>query len=541
MMQRGRQVVVWLTPEAVVLVGGATSSGDAVTVRPVPRTADETPLDPTPAHADQLRRIVAEVGLAGRPALVIASSADSTSAVHACPRAAGWRQAREAAGLAIAEAFPHDLSTSPNDSVPLWNDGAGPQPPRTHVLTAAATATTVQTLVHLIESAGLRFDGFLPEPAASMIAAVSRTTSRGTGPGVTMWLGRHGVVLAATDAGQLSLIRHFGVGVGALEEALARPITCRSSGASLNLTPAEAGQVIATVGIPVADTPVRVREGVLCTDLSPALAPVLQRLSVEIKQTLRFGLAPDRRAAADVLLTGPGAVIPNLARALEAACGVPVRVDREVAAIPEAVALARASRRAPRLFPIEVVAARASQRVMLAARLGIAAAAIALAADGGLTWLGLSERRERMVGTPDAQTAIADNPAAAHAAQLQRGVNASLERIDAHLSEAAPWGPLLAGIARSMPPGARLLRIEMDHDSKGAVCDVLARAQGDAAQTADTVRDFIDGLQALPAVTSARLGQVSEESAGGVEFSITLRVRTVPVRSARLPDQEAMP
>ncbi len=62
--------------------------------------------------------------------------------------------------------------------------------------------------------------------------------------------------------------------------------------------------------------------------LMPALSPVLQRISIEIKQTLRFASTVDR-IPSNLLICGPGAAIPNIATALGQSLDLHVSADTD--------------------------------------------------------------------------------------------------------------------------------------------------------------------------------------------------------------------
>lgn len=461
---------------------------------------------------------VAQHRLVGAQVDVVYMSATGVSSVVALPAGLGSDERRSGALLSLAESLTLDLDSSPHDAVDA-SAGAGPR----QMLAAADQAQIVAGVYELATACGVRVQRLVPESAfeaARAMAAVENLRA-GAPSVVSLWVGAASSVLLAKDGGAITMVRAVPVGVWTLLDALERPFTARSSGTQVALERSEAECVLLEHGVPGANATETVREGVVAQDLAPALVPIVRRLAVELKQTIRFGIAPEHRAACSCVVVGPGAVIPGLAETVGEASGVP-----NCASATDAGA---ARLQLPTLLPMPERARRDSRRGRALLWAGVAVAAIAVGVEGVQ-----AEREamaiERLAGavraeaSPDADATLAPAP-------LREAVDDTLARVRTALPVRAPWHGLLASIAREAPEQVRVSRIEFSQELEGATCTIhgtcLTRDRG----VATILGEFTRQLGSLPAVEGVRLGEVTSEKEGA-DFSVELRLRLVPVRLA---------
>ena len=77
-------------------------------------------------------------------------------------------------------------------------------------------------------------------------------------------------------------------------------------------------------GVPL--SPIEARGIELQSTVLPAIAPVLQRFCIEVKQTFRFGLSGEE-APRNLILCGPGAAIPNICKAFSKQLDMHIDLD----------------------------------------------------------------------------------------------------------------------------------------------------------------------------------------------------------------------
>lgn len=461
---------------------------------------------------------VAQHRLVGAGVEVVYTSATCVSSVVTLPAGLGSGERRSGALLSLAESLTLDLDSSPHDAVDV-GAGAGPR----QMLAAADHAGIVAEVYALATASGLIVQRLVPEPAfeaARAMAAVGKALAS-TPSVVSLWVGTASSVLVARDNGAITMVRAVPVGVWTLLDALERPFTAKSSGSQVSLDRAEAERVLLEHGVPGPNTTGAIREGVVAQDLAPALVPIVRRLAVELKQTIRFGIAPEHRAACSCVVVGPGAAVPGLAETVGETSGVP-----NCTSFTDAGA---GRLELPTLLPMPERARRDSRRGRALLWSGVALAAIAVGVEGVQ-----AEREamaiERLGGTllveasPDAGATLAPAP-------LREAVDDTLARVRTQLPRRAPWHGLLASIAREAPEQVRVSRIEFSQEPEGATCSIHGTCLTRDGGVATILGEFTRQLGTLPAVEGVRLGEVTSE-VEGADFSLELRLRLVPVRLA---------
>lgn len=465
-----------------------------------------------------LAAIVSEHNLAGARVTIVYTSATGVSTVVRLPAGLASGERRSGALLSLAESLTLDLDASPHDAIDVRAGGASRL-----MLAAADQAGIVAEVYQLATAAGLRVERLVPDAAFESARALAATSGRGERgrASVSLWVGDASSVLVARQEGAVTMVRAVPVGVWTLLDALERPFTAKSSGVQVTLNGVEAEGVLREHGVPGANATGQVREGVIAQDLAPTLVPIVRRLAVEIKQTIRFGIAAELRAGCSCVVMGPGAGVPGLVPTVGDAAGVPnctpatlepgARIDFP-ALLPKAEQTRRDTRRG---------------RGLLWA--GVALAAITVGVEGVQ-----AEREAAAIGRlceslsieaePDPVGSLAPSP-------LRQAVDDTLSRVRTVLPSRAPWHGLLAGIAREAPEHVRISRVELSQDAGGATCSIQGTCLTQEGGVAPLLGEFARRLGALPVVETVRLGEVTSES-DGADFSMDLRIRLVPVRLA---------
>lgn len=254
--------------------------------------------------------------------LVYTSSTAQTS-VASCPLTSKRHEAQHAAMLSLGEQCTFPIFDNPSVCVTLHDDRpapAGAAHAQRHTLAAADADEACEALVELVTGAGLRIGRVLPREALGLSAAVRGAVDTGqSGTIVHLWIGEESSVLAASVDGRLRAVRPISVGLASLVDALSR------SGSRLSLNAPAARALLLTQGVPTFDEPLEAMPGLTGAAVLPLLMPVIQRLGVEIKQTLRFGLSEPERAGASLIVGGAGVLVARLPESIGALAGTPAR------------------------------------------------------------------------------------------------------------------------------------------------------------------------------------------------------------------------
>lgn len=492
------------------------------------------------------RAWVEELGLAGTPVTVVYTDHDTAATISSCPAAAGPARAALAARLALADTVSFPLESNCNADRVVFRDAGGPDAaPRLHTLAAADTESALGALAVAMGRLGLRSARFIPAPALALASAVRSAGSAGASdaPRVVLWLGDQAGAIACVSDGALAFARPMPVGVESIVEAL----TGHASGDSALLDRCGARELLFESGIPSADGWARGTPALDPLTVLPLIQPVLQRLVIEVKQSVRFGLGAEQRDAVGFELAGPGAGVLNLARTLGVAASLELAGDPAPSPTDDRPDLrgdlghiGHAGELVPALEPRRAAERRARRASTQAVLAGSALALLAIGLDASESHLRQSAAEQTLSSLradlgPEAAAARAE----ADAALARVGALRDAERrIDATLPERAPMAALLAEIARRTPEGVELSDVDVRSQGPGVECVLTGIVRSDrSGSEAERFNAFAERLRESPLVATTRLGDTRRLLEGGspaLGFAITLDLVTLPQRGAAL-------
>ncbi len=463
-----------------------------------------------------LGAMVNELGLAGADATVVIGSPTAASGVFSCGSGAGAAGAEAAARLSLGNICGFDLIGNPCEVAPLARDSDGGQDGKqSHALAYAERDRNVAAVAGWAERAGVKVEGVVPIEALMLRAAVGAVAEHasGQGPSVVLWVGEHSSVLAAGNSARLRFVRSIGVGVESLIEALTRPMSPRAGAASgepVTLSRVQARSLLWRIGVPRRDDVIDVAHGLDGTAALPLLQPVLQRLSVEAKQSLRFGLSEDERGLAVIRLVGPGSAVRGLAEALGIRSGLTVTSGEGLEAEPASsergvIATLRGSAaELPLLMPIVAAEGREVSRTRRWLHAGLAVAALVVAGDALVTRIELGKEQRRLTEAAGLSRAAFDAQQALSEAQHEMDALESRVRKVAGIGPA--WGPTLVMLATLAPESVQLTTVELGGDAaKPGVSLKGFAAAPDATEATRAVKAYMDALEGLPLISGVRL------------------------------------
>jgi HAMP domain-containing protein len=284
----------------------------------------------------------------------------------------------------------------------------------------------------------------------------------------------------------------------------------------------------------------------------PLLAPVLQRLTIEIKQTLRYASGPGAKALGRLVLLGPGAAVPGLAEALRDSLQLtvesenPVGADearRPFGAASTGAAALRLRDAALLLVPTSARVLRRQQALTRTLRVSVLAAAVVLA--GEFAWVRRAQaqvqsRIAEHAGEVDAIRARREavQQAAAMSADLN---NAAFATGDA-IGSRAEWFAVLAELSGAVGSDIELVELRMFYEAQRPLVSLggfaLENRQATEGQpSADALGAFVQRVQESPLVKRVAIGATSSAQRGGRPA----RRFAVQVELVALPPQHALP
>lgn len=488
----------------------------------------------------------------GTPAVVLYHSPRSVAEVFNVP--ASGNAAEQAVELYLQQNLPnsgegwltqHQLiqeeATDDTSDKPAAAQSAASK--QTTALTYADASQDADTLANFVRRAGLTVAGIMPAKAAMLRTSLQNPPERDEDrPNVFIHLGEHAMTLTAWSGNKLLLARCAEVGYSLLVDAI-----LRAASASLKsdaITREVAIRTLFASGIPTSGQMYDSSLGLSGDAVVPSIQPAMQRYVIEIRQTLRFGMMESDVARARVMLTGPGAAIPNLADTLSESLEVDVeRLDRELTVggglsdelVGDLTTAKWLASNNGWMVPPSVQVARTSLRTQQALRYGATAAAVLLGVLTLRAYMGTSSMKSAVANMKPQADAIdarlAARSQAARAAQSMERINSL---VTAGLGTRTDWRTVLATLSQLTPAGVELDEIMGDYNS-GEVSGTPAlvikgRSPQVDANGASPTSVFIESLTQSPMVLSARVTNSRNNEMNGMrEFTISIQLRSVQV------------
>jgi hypothetical protein len=553
------------------------------------------PAPPNQAQAiaetrEPLLKLVADLCVAKASATVIYTAAGSVANLTSCPAAVSPGAAEQAARLALTSIADFPLDDAPVDSCLLLAEKPGPKakpaqaeaPPepapsasssnstpapapapgqpaaQKHVLLVADAENRVAALVAMVEAAGLCVDALIPADAVAMARAVDAATAPRESSDIlaALWMGEHASMLAVGLPGRLLFARPISGGTESLADALTRPLRPRDPEAqTVNLKHDQARTLLLACGVPAPDAEVIGHPTLAGSALLPHLQPLLQRLSVELKQSIRFGVAEPDRPRVRLALLGPGAAVPALAAAIARLAALQAAPAGD-APEPDALESSSGGLIAALLAAPHLSVALMSQSVRESATRRTLRKALLVGGIVGAAFVGLQFADAR-AALSKAQTTLADLRARSQAQEgpaavrqmtfaARQAVAAAEGRVIRLLGSGADAAAVYAELARLTPDSVRLLSADLSREPAPAPIRLAVRGyvRLDAAvEPAQAIKSYVDALAASPLVESVRLGATQRTTMRGYDSqSFDLAVTIVPVPPlALLPELAPKP
>jgi len=349
-------------------------------------------------------------------------------------------------------------------------------------------------------------------------------------------IGQEWSAVVCGDQNGIELARIFELGYQPLADVFARAY---EPGKVLPAPDAE--RELFKVGIPFKSSslPKEIR-----AELLPQLSPIIQRLSIEIKQTLRFGINENEMPPV-LTLSGRGASIPELAHVLTDGVDMHVRANTPDTPAASAVQVftPESSEHSFATFPINPMAitptpARAERAasVFKRATLAGAVAAVALIA-GELAWVSHQSRAlepQFDAISPEIAAMANQRDRIEQASQLANRAGACALAIDQASKAQHDVGPILSLIAESASDSARFSGIEFREDENVPSVFLAGYTVGDTDEHARQALDAaVERLESDARITRVELGAINRETSQDSDqavryFSLTAYLEPAP-------------
>lgn len=539
---KNRRVIIEISPSRLEL---AAISGKRVLAWSVARFERSVwPNDFRAAlneYATPLAAFVTEHGLIGCETVAICRTASGVVQTKAVASNVAMAAGEAAARLAVATAIDGGCETEDVESRCLARD-SGPNG-QVHLLAYADSDQTLEAVESLLRRCELRPAGVVPLDAIASVDAASLLQDAAVGATAVLWIGDHSSVLAVGIDGNIRFVRPIGVGIETLVDALTRPLRkAGESTASICLPRPEARRLLAEVGFPAPDQEIPGLDGFRGDAVLPLLQPLVQRIGLELKQSLRYATAAEQRASVTIRVRGPGAQLRGLSEAIGRSTNLNVEAlaaggstDSSVGGAIEAM---HRIGKLPGLFCRSSRSVRSARRARQAVLAGVAAALAFM----GYEWLETTAQLQALRAQGEAARQVV-----AQRQKLQESLDLALadmqaiqtvrENVTRALGDGADAAGFLAGLGATIPADIQIGGVELQSDAKGSHATVRGKlALRPGLDAGGAIRAFVSSIGGLPIVTQARLGRsarLNEEGKQLQSFEVTLELTQLPA-SARV-------
>ncbi len=274
-------------------------------------------------------------------------------------------------------------------------------------------------------------------------------------------------------------------------------------------------------------------------NLMPSMAPILQRISIEIKQTFRFASSL-KRMPSKLIICGPGAAIPNIANAVSQSLDMNVEVipeskDYQSAELfGEGTVEHAAACRFDLDFELMPMAAREVRvRKSLDSTLKIGAAAVALFIGGQYFYTTQESNKIEQViskqsGMIDRIELDRSRRESIHAMAGSIGTAAGL--IEDTMGKQVNWVGFLSAIPSDAHPLVQVSELQGGTNgfepSVNLIGVVLDDPDGNDASR--VLSNYIKSLRRIPEVKQIEIGSTSksmiDESTWGLKFTLSVKI-----------------
>lgn len=451
--------------------------------------------------------------------------------------------ARQAAVLGCAESLSCPLDDAATTTYVIGRDRSG-DPPHTHVAVAADHDDALAALAAMVTEAGLQFLSATPIDAVLMARTASRALHANQSNQGYLYIGEQRSFFVIADHGRILFCRQINLGSESLASGLTKSIRAAQGVTLMELTLSDARDMLFRVGIPKRDQIVHETLGLVGSQIIPLMQPVLQRFTVELRQSLRFGVPEEHRQSVQLHVSGPGGAIPNLPEVIGAELGLSTHVDQQYSAfscidpasagseIGDVLSDSRLHTELE-LRPTELATARAMTRLQRWLWAGAAAALIVIAADTVHYQSKLSRVKDQIAAL---ESQSIDRTALQQAGEKLFKAITAMDNLEAEIAKecntAINVRACLQEFSSVTPDSIRLMSIAFSQD-KGKT---VGRLTGHAVDHNDVagrtqIEPFVHNLKSSPLFDDVTLSNVQAGTVNGTtghQFVITLAGVTVP-------------
>ncbi len=380
---------------------------------------------------------------------------------------------------------------------------------------------TLRSLYAWLNRCGVRASGMIPASVASIVIASEQARTQDDETAL-FYLDTHCSVICHATGGRLSFVRPADIGYEKLAESYRQVYqehhaqnADEQSKASFGVQ--ESMACLFKYGIPFQQQQcdgIELRSGVL-----PRMAPVLQRIGIDVKQTIRFGFGGGL-SLKNLVVAGPGAAIPMITRAV----GEHLELHMQLAPGHEQYEpfvsggrgtteyeFVELSTSVPTLLPRIADEERSRKKLRSTLCAGVMLALLAM--GGQYAYSLYTTRNDQAIMQSEAarfQRVVSFEESREQAGEVRSMMSDIAQLVASHTDATPNWETPLAQLGKLVGGSVRIqeLRGELDNDEPALLISGFSIAEGEL--TPGQVLDrFVKQLSELDEITSVKLGITS--------------------------------
>ncbi|MHA7812688.1 MAG: hypothetical protein ACX94C_04755 [Phycisphaerales bacterium] len=377
---------------------------------------------------------------------------------------------------------------------------------------------TLRAFYAWLNRCGVRVSGMIPSSVLAVTIAADQA-SREDGTGAVFYLDKHCSVIGhADEKGQLTLVRPADIGFETLTDSYKQVLLehAASEGEEENgqNLDAEAQACLFEYGIPFQMQQrgeIELRSSVL-----PRMAPALQRIGIDVKQTIRFGME-DPKELTRLTISGPGAAIPSITKAIGEHLELQVSLVSGSDEYNPACAGASGSTEAmfirmqsqvPAILPRIADEERSRSRFKKSIAAGVALASLAMGGQYAYSTHQMQTIADGLRTQEGRTSRVASYEESREHVQLTQSMLAEMaKQVTTYSGDRPRWGDALAYLSTLSGESVRIqeMRGELEGDQPMLILSGYSIAAQD--QSPEVVLDsFVEALNEAEFVTGVELG-----------------------------------
>jgi len=457
----------------------------------------------------------------------------------------------KAAKLAALNASPYNQNLAMIETQYLGTDRRGDER-KSHVLAVAERIDSADAIAKLVDTCGwsLKSMTTLEIPIITRTVEQALTDRTDDQPTARFYFGQDRSIFIVSHQGRILMFRQIGLGIEHLVTSLCRPIHVQQN-QEYCLKPDAARQLLFERGLPGRDTIIDEKHDLHGHHLLPLIQPVLQRLLVELKQSLRFGLTDIEPSELQGELIGPGAAIVGLSNLLSN--GMELDFTNEPGAentTPNTIAgpgtefgrLIRSNIHKPsaiNLVPRRIASEQILKRVQTGLWIGMAAAVAMIAMDYSNLNKQAEQSQQNLETAQQDQTQRMEMDSRRNQVMAVNAAARDLENaITTTVAFRPDWSATLCEITTLKPETVYLVLLEgyttnIKEDQAGMIT-LTGYAVGEDAQ--NQIQEYLTKINDSPLFPSVKLGPINRSDLEGEpaqRFSFEVAVSPVDWRTKK--------